>query len=90
MATRPLAPPLPPAANDDAPALTPMQLRVLHGVYRGLLNKQIAFDLGIAEATVKAHMTAMMRKLNVRNRLQLVIAAQAAGRLRPAPAHHRR
>ena len=38
---------------------------------------QFAFDLGIAEATVKAHMTALMRKLNVRNRTQLAIAAQA-------------
>ncbi|WP_235522714.1 LuxR C-terminal-related transcriptional regulator, partial [Caulobacter sp. Root342] len=37
--------------------LTPAQLRVLERVNSGLLNKQIAFDLGIAEATVKAHMT---------------------------------
>jgi DNA-binding NarL/FixJ family response regulator len=59
--------------------LTPTQLRVLEGVHSGLLNKQIAFDLGIAEATVKAHMTALMRKLNVRNRTQVAIAAQAMG-----------
>ena len=52
-------------------------MKVLRGVYSGLLNKQIAFDLGIAEATVKAHMTAVMRKLNVRNRTQVAIAAQA-------------
>ena len=58
-------------------ALTPTQMKVLRGVYSGLLNKQIAFDLGIAEATVKAHMTAVMRKLNVRNRTQVAIAAQA-------------
>ena len=57
--------------------LTPTQLKVLHGVHSGLLNKQIAFDLGIAEATVKAHMTALMRKLNVRNRTQVAIAAQS-------------
>lgn len=57
-------------------ALTPTQLRVLSGVQSGLLNKQIAYDLGIAEATVKAHMTALMRKLNVRNRTQVAIAAQ--------------
>jgi DNA-binding NarL/FixJ family response regulator len=63
---------------DDAvfPALTPTQLKVLRGVHSGLLNKQIAYDLGIAEATVKAHMTALMRKLNVRNRTQVAIAAQ--------------
>jgi DNA-binding NarL/FixJ family response regulator len=57
--------------------LTPTQLKVLEGVHSGLLNKQIAFRLGIAEATVKAHMTALMRKLNVRNRTQLAISAQA-------------
>src|SRR4051812_28843127 len=58
--------------------LTPTQVKVLEGVNSGLLNKQIAYDLGIAEATVKAHMTALMRKLNVRNRTQVAIAAQAA------------
>ncbi|PTQ63795.1 regulatory LuxR family protein [Sphingomonas sp. PP-CE-3G-477] len=58
-------------------ALTPTQLRVLRGVHSGLLNKQIAFDLGIAEATVKVHMTALMRKLNVRNRTQAAILAQS-------------
>ena len=56
--------------------LTPTQLKVMHGVRSGQLNKQIAFELGIAEATVKAHMTALMRKLNVRNRTQVAIAAQ--------------
>jgi DNA-binding NarL/FixJ family response regulator len=54
-----------------------MQTKILNGVYSGLLNKQIAFDLGIAEATVKAHMTVLMRKLNVRNRTQVALAAQA-------------
>ena len=56
--------------------LTPTQVKVLRGVRSGQLNKQIAFDLGIAEATVKAHMTALMRKLNVSNRTQVAIAAQ--------------
>jgi len=61
-----------------APArLTPTQRKVMEGVHSGLLNKQIAFALGIAEATVKAHMTALMRKLNVRNRTQVAIAAQS-------------
>jgi DNA-binding NarL/FixJ family response regulator len=59
--------------------LTPTQMQVLHHVRSGLLNKQIAHELGIAEATVKVHMTALMRKLNVRNRTQ---AAIAAGQLR--------
>ncbi|WP_083706762.1 LuxR C-terminal-related transcriptional regulator [Sphingomonas sp. gentR] len=67
-------------ASTEAPSLarlTPTQMKVLRGVHSGMLNKQIAFDLGIAEATVKAHMTALMRKLNVRNRTQVAIAAQA-------------
>ena len=57
--------------------LTPMQMKILNGVHSGLLNKQIAYDLGIAEATVKAHMTVLMRKLNVRNRTQVALAAQS-------------
>ena len=64
--------------GSDIPVrLTPTQVKVMHGVRSGQLNKQIAFELGIAEATVKAHMTALMRKLNVRNRTQVAIAAQA-------------
>jgi DNA-binding NarL/FixJ family response regulator len=59
------------------PQLTPVQMKILDGVRSGQLNKQIAFDLGIAEATVKAHMTTIMRKLNVRNRTQVALAAQA-------------
>jgi DNA-binding NarL/FixJ family response regulator len=58
--------------------LTPTQMKVMNGVYLGQLNKQIAYELGIAEATVKAHMTALMRKLNVRNRTQVAIAARQA------------
>ena len=57
--------------------LTPTQIKVMKGVHSGQLNKQIAYELGIAEATVKAHMTALMRKLNVRNRTQVAIAAQS-------------
>ena len=64
-----------PGATDGV-RLTPTQIKVLRGVHSGQLNKQIAWELGIAEATVKAHMTALMRKLNVRNRTQVAIAAQ--------------
>lgn len=64
------------AAETRSAELTPTQIKVLRGVHSGLLNKQIAYDLGIAEATVKAHMTALMRKLNVRNRTQVAIVAQ--------------
>ena len=69
----------PPESFRPLPQLTPTQMQVLRCVHCGLLNKQIAHELGIAEATVKVHMTAVMRKLNVRNRTQ---AAIAAGQLR--------
>jgi DNA-binding NarL/FixJ family response regulator len=59
--------------------LTPTQLKVLLGVMQGRLNKQIAYDLGIGEATVKAHMTAILKKLDVQNRTQAVLAARALG-----------
>jgi DNA-binding NarL/FixJ family response regulator len=64
------------SAPADGVRLTPTQRKVLDGVHSGRLNKQIAFDLGIAEATVKAHMTILMRKLNVRNRTQVAIVAE--------------
>jgi DNA-binding NarL/FixJ family response regulator len=56
-------------------------------VHSGLLNKQIAYELGMAEATVKVHMTALMRKLNVRNRTQVAIAAGHFGWMRPTLGH---
>lgn len=49
-------------------SLTPAQMRVLLGLNAGLLNKQIAFEMNITEATVKAHLTAVFRKLKVKNR----------------------
>lgn len=65
-----------PAMRSDLEKLTPTQFKVLQGVHSGLANKQIAFDLGISEATVKAHMTALMRKLNATNRTQVAILAE--------------
>ncbi|QSX39399.1 response regulator transcription factor [Shewanella cyperi] len=56
--------------------LTPQQYKVLQMFAEGLLNKQIAYDLGVSEATIKAHATAIFRKLGVRNRTQAVIALQ--------------
>ena len=55
--------------------LTPQQFRVLGMLGSGLLNKQIAHALGVSEATVKAHMTAIMRKLGANNRTQAVLMA---------------
>ncbi|MDQ6647866.1 MAG: response regulator transcription factor [Pseudomonadota bacterium] len=60
-------------------SLTPQQFRVMTMIAEGQLNKQIAYDLGVSEATVKAHMTAIMRKLQVNNRTQVaLIASQLA------------
>lgn len=56
--------------------LTPQQFRVLMMVKDGLLNKQIAYELDVSEATIKAHMTAIMRKLGVINRTQAVSLAR--------------
>lgn len=54
-------------------ALTPQQYRVLCYLKEGWLNKQIGFEIGVTEATVKAHITAIFRKLGVTNRTQAVI-----------------
>ncbi|MCF2863343.1 response regulator transcription factor [Pseudoalteromonas sp. Cnat2-41] len=56
-------------------SLTPQQYRVLSYLHEGLLNKQIAYELNISEATVKAHITAIFRKLGVYNRTQAVLIA---------------
>jgi DNA-binding NarL/FixJ family response regulator len=55
--------------------LTPQQVRVLMMLSGGLLNKQIAYELGVSEATVKAHVSAILQKLGVESRTQAVIAA---------------
>jgi len=55
-------------------SLTQQQYKILMMFAQGLLNKQIAYDLNVSEATIKAHATAIFRKLNVRNRTQAVIA----------------
>jgi len=56
-------------------SLTPAQRRILAAIRRGLLNKQIAYELDISEATVKAHITAIFRKLGVSSRTQAVLVA---------------
>lgn len=65
-------------ADDDLAriaSLTPAQRRILAAIRQGLLNKQIAFELAISEATVKAHITAILRKLGVGSRTQAVLLA---------------
>ncbi len=55
--------------------LTPQQFRVLGMISQGMLNKQIAHELDVSEATIKVHVTAIMRKLGVTNRTQAVLVA---------------
>jgi DNA-binding NarL/FixJ family response regulator len=71
-------------ASDRAGVLTPRQQEVLALIADGHANKEIAYRLGTSEGTVKAHITAIMRTLGVRNRVQLLLAAEQRG-LRPRP-----
>lgn len=68
-------------------SLTPQQMRVLMMLSEGLLNKQIAYELSVSEATIKAHVSAILQKLRVESRTQAVIAASkiAQGQF-PSPA----
>lgn len=70
------------ASTNDAisrlTSLTNQQARILRLICEGKLNKQIAYDLSIAETTVKAHVTAIMRKLGVQSRTQAVLIAKEA------------
>ena len=77
-------PDLDPKAGASTPAsalvkrlssLTPQQVRVLMMLSQGLLNKQIAYELSVSEATVKAHVSAILQKLGVESRTQAVILA---------------
>ena len=58
-------------------SLTPQQFRVLQMLSEGKLNKQIAYELNVGETTVKAHVSAILRKLKVYSRTQAVIKAQS-------------
>ncbi len=66
----------PSALRERIASLSGAQLRVLIALSDGRLNKQIAADLAVSEATVKAHMTAIFRKLDVANRAQALLAVQ--------------
>jgi DNA-binding NarL/FixJ family response regulator len=60
--------------------LTPQQLKVLYRVCEAKLNKQIAYELGVTETTIKAHVTLIFKKLGVHSRTQAVLMMQ---RMRP-------
>ena len=66
-------------------SLTPQQVRVLMLLSQGLLNKQIAYELGVSEATVKAHVSAILQKLKVESRTQAVILAAKIERAQELP-----
>lgn len=63
----------------DGKFLTPRQIQVLNLLGRGLSNKQIAYDMSVSEATVKLHINALLKNLDVDNRTQAVINAQRLG-----------
>ncbi len=65
-------------ALDRLAQLTPQQATILSRICCGSMNKQIAYDLSIAETTVKAHITSIMRKLGVQTRTQAVLLAKQA------------
>ncbi len=65
-------------------SLTPQQFRVASMLAEGLLNKQIAYELNVKEATIKAHMTEIFRKLGVNSRTQAVLALGALA-VEPGP-----
>ncbi|MDF1620600.1 response regulator [Pseudothioclava nitratireducens] len=77
------------SAQDEAirrlSQLTRQQAKILEQICEGKMNKQIAFDLSIAETTVKAHVTAIMRKLGVYSRTQAVLIAREAQATGPLP-----
>ncbi len=73
---------------ENVATLTPSQYKVLCYMRDGLLNKQIGYNLDIAEATVKAHVTAIFRKLGINNRTQAVLIASQLQLEPPAKEEH--
>ena len=63
-------------ARSRLSVLSPAQMRVLVNIASGRLNKKVAADMNVTEATIKAHMTAIFRKLRVMNRSQAILAVQ--------------
>ncbi|MFI5694664.1 response regulator [Kribbella sp. NPDC051586] len=74
-----------PAPGTTLPALTDRETDVLRAVARGLSNAEVAHELFLGETTVKTHVTSILAKLGVRDRLQAVIRAYESGLIRPHP-----
>jgi DNA-binding NarL/FixJ family response regulator len=70
--------------SDAVASLTPQQFRVASMLVEGLLNKQIAYELEVTEATIKAHMTEIFKKLGVHSRTQAVLALNSLALEPPA------
>ena len=64
-------------SSPELSILTPQQVNILKLICAGKPNKQIAYELSLAEATVKAHITALLRRLGVRNRTQAVVYVES-------------
>ncbi len=64
------------AQNDPVASLSPALLRVLMGLKRGMRNKEIAFELGLSEKTIKAYLSVLYRKLGVGSRTQALLMLQ--------------
>ncbi|GAB3371467.1 response regulator transcription factor [Spongiibacter taiwanensis] len=70
---------------DVVASLTPQQFRVASYLVQGLLNKQIAWELNVTEATIKAHITEIFRKLSVHSRTQAVLLLSQLDVSAPGP-----
>lgn len=65
-------------ASRKIAALTPQQMRIMKLICAGMANKQIAYEMSLAEATVKAHITALLRRLGAQNRTQAAMMMESA------------